>query len=150
MWATYLLYWFCLLSTIQQIIDYKFSVVSRHRTLMNIFDKAPVVDKDAFVAPSASVIGDVQVGRGSSIWYGCVLRGKTLYAWILLCLQNLKLWLWPFILLIFYNNKKDTFLCCFILFYFYYWDNTFKFDDALFLNLSPFFSFSFFGRGASI
>ncbi|XVE69856.1 hypothetical protein DITRI_Ditri10aG0025100 [Diplodiscus trichospermus] len=42
---------------------------------MNIFDKAPVVDKDAFVAPSASVIGDVQVGRGSSIWYGCVLRG---------------------------------------------------------------------------
>lgn len=50
-------------------------VVSRHRTLMNIFDKAPVVDKDAFVAPSASVIGDVQVGRGSSIWYGCVLRG---------------------------------------------------------------------------
>lgn len=51
-------------------------VVSRHRTLMNIFDKAPVVDKDAFVAPSASVIGDVQVGRGSSVWYGCVLRGK--------------------------------------------------------------------------
>ncbi|KAJ8622433.1 hypothetical protein MRB53_030962 [Persea americana] len=49
--------------------------LSRHRTLMNIFDKAPVVDKDAFVAPSASIIGDVQVGRGSSIWYGCVLRG---------------------------------------------------------------------------
>ncbi|XWS14558.1 hypothetical protein CRYUN_Cryun35bG0020300 [Craigia yunnanensis] len=47
----------------------------RHRTLMNIFDKVPVVDKDVFVAPSASVIGDVQVGRRSSIWYGCVLRG---------------------------------------------------------------------------
>lgn len=46
---------------------------------MNIFDKAPVVDKDAFVAPSASVIGDVQVGRASSIWYGCVLRGKMLF-----------------------------------------------------------------------
>lgn len=42
---------------------------------MNVFDKAPVVDKDAFVAPSASIIGDVQVGRGSSVWYGCVLRG---------------------------------------------------------------------------
>ncbi|KAI3665448.1 hypothetical protein L6452_44075 [Arctium lappa] len=49
--------------------------VSRHQTLMNLFDKDPVVDKDAFVAPGASVIGDVQVGRGSSIWYGCVLRG---------------------------------------------------------------------------
>jgi len=43
---------------------------------MNIFDKAPVVDKDVFVAPSASVIGDVQLGRGSSIWYGVVLRGN--------------------------------------------------------------------------
>ncbi|KAI3717122.1 hypothetical protein L1987_68503 [Smallanthus sonchifolius] len=49
--------------------------VSRHRTLMNLFNKDPLVDKDAFVAPGASVIGDVQVGRGSSIWYGCVLRG---------------------------------------------------------------------------
>ncbi|KAK9165494.1 hypothetical protein Scep_000685 [Stephania cephalantha] len=49
--------------------------LSRHRTLMNVFDKAPVVDKEAFVAPSASIIGDVQVGRAASIWYGCVLRG---------------------------------------------------------------------------
>ncbi|KAL2236298.1 gamma carbonic anhydrase 1, mitochondrial [Sesamum indicum] len=49
--------------------------LSRHRTLMNVFDKVPVVDKDAFVAPSASIVGDVHVGRGSSIWYGCVLRG---------------------------------------------------------------------------
>ncbi|XP_019174835.1 PREDICTED: gamma carbonic anhydrase 2, mitochondrial-like [Ipomoea nil] len=49
--------------------------LSRHRTLMDLFDKSPVVDKDAFVAPGASVIGDVQVGRNSSIWYGCVLRG---------------------------------------------------------------------------
>ncbi|KAG0495356.1 hypothetical protein HPP92_000036 [Vanilla planifolia] len=49
--------------------------LSRHRTLMNIFDKTPSVHKDAFVAPSASIIGDVEVGQGSSIWYGCVLRG---------------------------------------------------------------------------
>eukprot|EP00262_Sarcandra_glabra_P007170 TRINITY_DN197_c0_g1_i1.p1 TRINITY_DN197_c0_g1~~TRINITY_DN197_c0_g1_i1.p1 ORF type:complete len:231 (-),score=46.29 TRINITY_DN197_c0_g1_i1:258-950(-) len=51
--------------------------LSRHRTLMNLYDKVPNVDKDAFVAPSASVIGDVQIGRGSSIWYGCVLRGHS-------------------------------------------------------------------------
>ncbi|KAI3461933.1 hypothetical protein Pfo_018596 [Paulownia fortunei] len=49
--------------------------LSRHRTLMNLFDKVPVVDKDAFVAPSASIIGDVHVGCSSSIWYGCVIRG---------------------------------------------------------------------------
>lgn len=46
---------------------------------MNVFDKVPAVDKDAFVAPSASIIGDVQVGRASSIWYGCVLRGKIIF-----------------------------------------------------------------------
>ncbi|KAG8383350.1 hypothetical protein BUALT_Bualt04G0003300 [Buddleja alternifolia] len=49
--------------------------LSRHRTLMNVFDKVPMVDREAFVAPSASIIGDVHVGRSSSIWYGCVLRG---------------------------------------------------------------------------
>ncbi|KAG6481254.1 hypothetical protein ZIOFF_057850 [Zingiber officinale] len=41
----------------------------KHRTLMNLFDKVPNVHKDAFVAPSASIIGDVPVGQESSIWY---------------------------------------------------------------------------------
>ncbi|CAH8351636.1 unnamed protein product [Eruca vesicaria subsp. sativa] len=49
--------------------------LSRHRTLMNVFDKSPSVDKHSFVAPSASIIGNVHLGPGSSIWYGCVLRG---------------------------------------------------------------------------
>lgn len=44
---------------------------------MNLFDKKPDVAEDAFVAPSASLVGDVQVGSKSSIWYGCVLRGDT-------------------------------------------------------------------------
>jgi gamma-carbonic anhydrase len=42
---------------------------------MNVFDKVPQIHKDAFVAPSASLTGDIEVGQGSSIWYGCVLRG---------------------------------------------------------------------------
>ncbi|MCW5772077.1 MAG: gamma carbonic anhydrase family protein [Rhodospirillaceae bacterium] len=37
--------------------------------------KTPVVAADAFIAPNATLIGDVVVGPGSSIWYGCVLRG---------------------------------------------------------------------------
>ncbi|GBG58648.1 hypothetical protein CBR_g49 [Chara braunii] len=49
--------------------------LSRHRTIMNLFDKAPVVPKDCFVAPNAAVIGNVSVGQKTSIWYGCVLRG---------------------------------------------------------------------------
>jgi carbonic anhydrase/acetyltransferase-like protein (isoleucine patch superfamily) len=34
----------------------------------------PKVAADAFVAETATLIGDVEVGTGASIWYGCVLR----------------------------------------------------------------------------
>ncbi|KAL3700355.1 hypothetical protein R1sor_018377 [Riccia sorocarpa] len=53
--------------------------LNRHRTVMNIFDKKPEISDNAFVAPSAAVIGDVQIGEKSSIWYGCVLRGDVNY-----------------------------------------------------------------------
>ena len=33
------------------------------------------IDPDAFIAPSASVIGDVELHAESSIWFGAVLRG---------------------------------------------------------------------------
>lgn len=36
---------------------------------------APKIHPEAFVAETAVLIGDVEVGAGSSIWYGCVLRG---------------------------------------------------------------------------
>jgi carbonic anhydrase/acetyltransferase-like protein (isoleucine patch superfamily) len=52
--------------------------VSRQRTIMNNFDKEPRIHRDVFIAPSAAVIGDVEIGHGSSIWYGSILRGKPL------------------------------------------------------------------------
>jgi carbonic anhydrase/acetyltransferase-like protein (isoleucine patch superfamily) len=39
--------------------------------------KAPVVAPDVWVAPSASVIGDVVLGAGVGVWWHCVLRGDT-------------------------------------------------------------------------
>ena len=33
------------------------------------------IDPDAFIAPSASIIGDVELHAESSIWFGAVLRG---------------------------------------------------------------------------
>ncbi|USG60040.1 gamma carbonic anhydrase family protein [Sneathiella marina] len=39
----------------------------------------PTVAKDAFIAPSANVIGDVVIGKGSSVWFNCVLRGDVSY-----------------------------------------------------------------------
>jgi len=36
---------------------------------------APQIHESAFIAPSASIIGDVDIGEGANIWYGCTLRG---------------------------------------------------------------------------
>lgn len=36
---------------------------------------APRIDAQAWLAPNATVIGDVEIGAGSSIWFGAVLRG---------------------------------------------------------------------------
>jgi carbonic anhydrase/acetyltransferase-like protein (isoleucine patch superfamily) len=35
----------------------------------------PQIGKDVFIAPTAVIIGNVEIGDGSSIWYGVVLRG---------------------------------------------------------------------------
>ena len=35
----------------------------------------PTVHETAFIAPTATLIGDVTVERGASVWYGAVLRG---------------------------------------------------------------------------
>jgi carbonic anhydrase/acetyltransferase-like protein (isoleucine patch superfamily) len=37
--------------------------------------KTPVVAPSAFVAPTAVLIGDVEIGANSSVWFGAVLRG---------------------------------------------------------------------------
>ena len=46
--------------------------------LMNLFDKRPNVAVDSFVAPNASVVGDVVLSTSSSVWYGAILRGTFL------------------------------------------------------------------------
>lgn len=37
--------------------------------------KRPDVSPDAWVAPTASIVGDVTIEAGASVWYGAVLRG---------------------------------------------------------------------------
>jgi carbonic anhydrase/acetyltransferase-like protein (isoleucine patch superfamily) len=37
--------------------------------------KRPSIAEDAFVAPTATIVGDVTVEAGASVWYGAVLRG---------------------------------------------------------------------------
>ena len=38
---------------------------------------SPRIAPDAFVAPTAAVIGNVEIGARSSVWFHCVLRGDS-------------------------------------------------------------------------
>ena len=44
-------------------------------TLIPFGGRSPRIDAEAFVAPGARLIGDVEIGPGASVWYNCVLRG---------------------------------------------------------------------------
>jgi carbonic anhydrase/acetyltransferase-like protein (isoleucine patch superfamily) len=38
-------------------------------------DRAPRIAESAFVAPTATVIGDVEIGAEASLWFGVIVRG---------------------------------------------------------------------------
>ncbi|MBS7251512.1 MAG: gamma carbonic anhydrase family protein [Candidatus Freyarchaeota archaeon] len=42
--------------------------------LVEFDGKRPKVHPTAFVAPTATIIGDVEIGEKSSVWYGAVIR----------------------------------------------------------------------------
>ncbi|MBW8795015.1 MAG: gamma carbonic anhydrase family protein [Streptomyces sp.] len=47
-----------------------------HKALIvGIGGREPKIEADVFVAPTASVIGDVTLKAGASVWYGAVIRG---------------------------------------------------------------------------
>ena len=37
-------------------------------------DATPKIDTSAFIAPGAVILGDVTIGRLSSVWFHCTLR----------------------------------------------------------------------------
>lgn len=43
--------------------------------LINYKGKVPKIHESAFIAPNATVIGDVELGENASVWFGTVLRG---------------------------------------------------------------------------
>jgi len=45
-------------------------------TIYSIDDKTPSIASDAWVAPDATVIGDVELGSKSSVWFGAVIRAE--------------------------------------------------------------------------
>ncbi len=47
--------------------------------IQNFKGKRPRVHKTAYVADGATLIGDVEIGKDSSVWHGTVLRGDMHY-----------------------------------------------------------------------
>jgi len=43
--------------------------------IMPYRDVLPRIADGVFIAPTATVIGDVEIGADTNIWFGCVLRG---------------------------------------------------------------------------
>lgn len=43
-------------------------------------EKVPRIHPTAFIAPTASIVGDVVIHENASVWYGAVVRGDTSYA----------------------------------------------------------------------
>lgn len=43
--------------------------------ILTLGGKRPEIGRDVFVAPTATVLGDVVLGDESSVWFGAVLRG---------------------------------------------------------------------------
>jgi gamma-carbonic anhydrase len=38
----------------------------------------PTIHPSAFIAPGASIIGDVHIGAETNVWFGCVIRGDVM------------------------------------------------------------------------
>lgn len=53
------------------------AAVWRHKPLQNLSTRKPQVGNGVFVAPSATLVGDVAVGSNANIWYGAILRGMS-------------------------------------------------------------------------
>ncbi len=43
-------------------------------SLYRLGDKSPRVPEDVFVAPGATIVGDVEIGRHASVWFASVIR----------------------------------------------------------------------------
>ncbi len=55
------------------------SHANQHPLIIPVNGQTPQIDKSAFIAPGASIIGQVEIGPQVSIWFGCVLRGDINY-----------------------------------------------------------------------
>ena len=49
--------------------------LSRHRQVLPLYDSVPCT-KDAWVAPNATLVGQVSLSKYSTVWYGVTIRAE--------------------------------------------------------------------------
>mmetsp|Transcript_8912 Transcript_8912/g.22405 ORF Transcript_8912/g.22405 Transcript_8912/m.22405 type:complete len:246 (+) Transcript_8912:221-958(+) len=59
----------------RSIPDYK-DAYSKHRTVVPLKEEVPFFQPTCFVAPSATLVGNVELFDHASVWYGSVLRAE--------------------------------------------------------------------------
>lgn len=47
--------------------------------ILPVNDKSPVFGEKCFVAPNATIVGDVQMGNECSVWFNAIIRGDVHY-----------------------------------------------------------------------
>lgn len=55
--------------------------LTKHQTLLQLYDIAPIV-KNSYVAPSATLVGEVAVNNYATVWNNVVIRGDINYVYI--------------------------------------------------------------------
>ncbi len=56
-----------------------FKAIALEKFLYSYDGKFPSVHPTVFIAPGSKIIGDVEIGENSSVWYNCVIRGDVHY-----------------------------------------------------------------------
>jgi carbonic anhydrase/acetyltransferase-like protein (isoleucine patch superfamily) len=52
-----------------------FETYNRHRSILPLADQQPVISNSAYVAPNATIVGDVFVAKDSYFGFGSVAQG---------------------------------------------------------------------------
>jgi carbonic anhydrase/acetyltransferase-like protein (isoleucine patch superfamily) len=50
-------------------------MLDRYGTVFSLDGVTPVIAEDAFIAPTAAIIGDVVIGSETGVWFHCLVRG---------------------------------------------------------------------------
>ncbi len=55
------------------------SKIQLNKQILNYGELSPKIDSTVYIAPGALIIGDVTIGKDSSVWYNTVVRGDVNY-----------------------------------------------------------------------